>query len=734
MKQLARLPAFGASFILCILGIPPPDLFGENGDQAWFNLSALEKNRIVTVTVSIDFQEGIDIEGWSLGISHDPKKAKLLSFNRSKKLSDLLSQHDESSEYFYLCQEAVDPNSPGRIGIVQVVIVALYEMMSLPKTGGGFPVLELEYLVLEETSIQVASGLQGKAEPVSAIITFDSKSFTPSSFPSKTLLPKTYDTWFTISPSLSEGPVTVSIHHGDVGIQGWSFGLCHDQAGIWIFRFDPGEELATIQNGGPPEYYFCEKDSDLPLITQSVLLSQDMSTVLPPSPEGFPVLEVEYKVIEESAVMICEGRDESGAPVPASLTVENWPYYPQPLPVAHMVPKSSEAWYVLSPPTSNSQLTVSIEFKHSDLQAWSFGLCHDPAAASVESWLIPEELMAINDGGPPDWYFCDEVSQPPMAGIIQAAVICLDQYCLLPEREGGFPVLHVNYRVQEESSVSICDGLQGKGLPVSSYFTIFEKTHPPSRLATAKLIQKPYSAKLSYKAEPPESGEVVTVKLYSSEIEVEGWSFALCNTARAAEAVEIITSPAVEEILDGEPPEYLMNEITPADPFVAVRQSVLLGSPLKPVARGPFPDGLPLLAIRYRVLEGDSLKFCDVVGNLAFDNRVTVEGIKYLPKTRLGAKLVLGALGTRFIRGDADLNGTVELTDIIFTLSVLFLGGKSLPCLDAADANDVGEVDISDPIFLLKFLFIGGPPPPSPFPLPGEDMTPRASLGCERGI
>jgi hypothetical protein len=68
----------------------------------------------------------------------------------------------------------------------------------------------------------------------------------------------------------------------------------------------------------------------------------------------------------------------------------------------------------------------------------------------------------------------------------------------------------------------------------------------------------------------------------------------------------------------------------------------------------------------------------------------------------------------RFIRGDANADGKVDIADAVFTLEALFGGTRSLPCSDAADANDDGEIDISDPIRTLLFLFAGGPPPPPP--------------------
>jgi hypothetical protein len=61
----------------------------------------------------------------------------------------------------------------------------------------------------------------------------------------------------------------------------------------------------------------------------------------------------------------------------------------------------------------------------------------------------------------------------------------------------------------------------------------------------------------------------------------------------------------------------------------------------------------------------------------------------------------------RFIRGDTNGNGTVELADAVTTLSSLFLGTKVLSCADAADSNDDGLVAISDAIHTLSFLIPG---------------------------
>ncbi|OUU21441.1 MAG: hypothetical protein CBC13_08950 [Planctomycetia bacterium TMED53] len=93
-------------------------------------------------------------------------------------------------------------------------------------------------------------------------------------------------------------------------------------------------------------------------------------------------------------------------------------------------------------------------------------------------------------------------------------------------------------------------------------------------------------------------------------------------------------------------------------------------------------------------------------------------------------KLILVSDGPDFLRGDSDGNGLVNLADAIYTASWLYSGGPASPCFDASDANDDGSLDISDPLYTLLYLFGGSAPPPSPFPLPGEDPTFLDNLGC----
>lgn len=81
-----------------------------------------------------------------------------------------------------------------------------------------------------------------------------------------------------------------------------------------------------------------------------------------------------------------------------------------------------------------------------------------------------------------------------------------------------------------------------------------------------------------------------------------------------------------------------------------------------------------------------------------------------------------------FVRGDSNGDGKLDASDAIAILGYLFLRGE-LSCPRAADVDDGGSLDVTDAIDLLLHVFSGGPPPPEPYPAPGEDVTPD-DLSC----
>jgi pimeloyl-ACP methyl ester carboxylesterase len=85
-----------------------------------------------------------------------------------------------------------------------------------------------------------------------------------------------------------------------------------------------------------------------------------------------------------------------------------------------------------------------------------------------------------------------------------------------------------------------------------------------------------------------------------------------------------------------------------------------------------------------------------------------------------------------FIRGDANADGRVDITDSVFTLASLFLDGPETTCADAQDANDDGRLDLTDVIFALGWRYVAIGSMPAPYPDCGVDPT-GDLLGCAVG-
>ena len=101
--------------------------------------------------------------------------------------------------------------------------------------------------------------------------------------------------------------------------------------------------------------------------------------------------------------------------------------------------------------------------------------------------------------------------------------------------------------------------------------------------------------------------------------------------------------------------------------------------------------------------------------------------IPYRSAVGEGIFIIFGPLvsenSSSFVRGDANADGRIEITNAIVILTHLFLGGTQPRCLDALDVNDTGSLDITDAIYLLGHLFLGTKAPPPPYPGEGEDPT-----------
>jgi hypothetical protein len=83
-----------------------------------------------------------------------------------------------------------------------------------------------------------------------------------------------------------------------------------------------------------------------------------------------------------------------------------------------------------------------------------------------------------------------------------------------------------------------------------------------------------------------------------------------------------------------------------------------------------------------------------------------------------------------FRRGDANNDARIDMSDSIFLLGWLFLGGEDPGCIAAGNANGDSAVDLSDAVYVLGHLFLGSNAPVSPFPDCGQGSQSDVEIGC----
>ena len=73
-----------------------------------------------------------------------------------------------------------------------------------------------------------------------------------------------------------------------------------------------------------------------------------------------------------------------------------------------------------------------------------------------------------------------------------------------------------------------------------------------------------------------------------------------------------------------------------------------------------------------------------------------------------------------FVRGDANVDGSVNLSDGIWLLQHLFQSGPGGDCFAARDFNADGTVDLADALSIIQFQLLDGAAPRHPYPHCGD--------------
>ncbi len=134
----------------------------------------------------------------------------------------------------------------------------------------------------------------------------------------------------------------------------------------------------------------------------------------------------------------------------------------------------------------------------------------------------------------------------------------------------------------------------------------------------------------------------------------------------------------------------------------------------------PLKQDTEMLEIDFRILPDVPLGTTTTVefrdGGMSsggpVQNKIISGGVDVTPETEGSFVFISGRIsiqpdGTPFLHGDSNGDGLFDLSDAIFTLTYLYLGGKAPRNFLAADFTGNGELDLSDVVATLHFLFLG---------------------------
>lgn len=83
------------------------------------------------------------------------------------------------------------------------------------------------------------------------------------------------------------------------------------------------------------------------------------------------------------------------------------------------------------------------------------------------------------------------------------------------------------------------------------------------------------------------------------------------------------------------------------------------------------------------------------------------------------------------LRGDANHDGMIDISDLVYLVNYMFGGGTPPPMMDEADINGDGSVDVADLVYLVNYMFGGGPEPVPCEESAGKMATPNISCHLE---
>jgi hypothetical protein len=224
--------------------------------------------------------------------------------------------------------------------------------------------------------------------------------------------------------------------------------------------------------------------------------------------------------------------------------------------------------------------------------------------------------------------------------------------------------------------------------------------------------------------------------LADAPVPYQGFSFTVRYPIQDLEINRIGTEGT---IIDALPADFVATAIYPEDGLFVVGVLVEATPPfdfqLIPTTGFPLKVAKAFGEVLLTTPGEITLTFASGNESHAAPNIFTVDNLSRPAKQLIPGKVRVEKppLVPAFIRGDVNLDAHVDISDAIALIDWRFSGASPPPCEDAADANTDDGLDLTDGVFILLFLFLGGDRPLPPQGTPGPDPF-RGDLQCAQPL
>ncbi len=538
-------------------------------------------------------------------------------------------------------------------------------------------------------------------------------------------------------------------------VSGWSLGVCHDSTVFTLEGVSAGSTTSGFMSGTGPDFM------DLTIhagagFTQGVVICFMACETIPAGTANAELATGNYTAIQTpvepdpvvaSQIAFCSSLGSppiacvatiAGASVAPTLNALDVQIEPEPL----INPNYVLAFEAPALVQTSEAFSTRVLFDNNgnDVAGWSYGVCFNPQELQLDSIHSGTAPLTLKQGQQVDFV---ENQQHPN-GATFGVVICFTMCATLPAGTQDAELNVLDFTALSDpdpagppvaSVLEFCDTL---GVPpIRTVVTVngasvFPTTHPstieiegvpPTNL---EYSIDPIPSRYFVPSNPVDTPFTATVRIEQTGTDAplmtQGFSMGLAHDPAMLQAVAVNPAEALTALPNGIA-DFFVTMIQPNGWTAAV---VYATDMVQTIA---FSPSQAVLSIDYTTVapgfagvnepQAIPLTWTNTLGSPPVENVIVIaDGTGNFPNLIDAVVPMEPQFSGGFMRGDANGDGVVQITDAVFILADLFQGGPTTRniCFAANDVNSDSMIHLADPVFLLNFIFAAGPAPSAPYP------------------